>query len=89
VKICKVESPLVATSRIAGLEQRRLLVVNERGTSGKQVAVDPIGCKPGDWVIVCGSSAARTAAGSNDYPSDLTIVGIIDYWEEPQMRAAS
>jgi microcompartment protein CcmK/EutM len=29
-----------------------------------------------------GSSAARTAAGSNDYPSDFTIVGIIDYWED-------
>ncbi len=89
MKICQVQSSLVATSRIAGLEQRRLLVVNERGSSSKQVAVDPIGCKPGDWVIVCGSSAARTAAGSNDYPSDLTIVGIIDYWDEPEMKEAS
>jgi microcompartment protein CcmK/EutM len=33
-------------------------------------------------VIVVGSSAARSAAGSNDYPSDFTIVGIIDYWED-------
>jgi hypothetical protein len=30
-------------------------------------------------VIACGSSAAREAAGNKDYPSDLTIVGIIDY----------
>lgn len=89
MKICQVQSSLVATSRIAGLEQRRLLVVAERGSSSKQVAVDPVGCKPGDWVIVCGSSAARTAAGSNDYPSDLTIVGIIDYWDEPEQREAS
>jgi microcompartment protein CcmK/EutM len=29
-----------------------------------------------------GSSAAREAAGSKDFPSDLTIVGIIDHWSE-------
>ena len=82
MKICQVEKTLVATARIGQLGNRRLLVVKERGSSGKQVAVDPVGCKPGDWVIVVGSSAARTAAGSNDYPSDYTIVGIIDYWDE-------
>lgn len=82
MKICQVEKTLVATARIGQLGNRRLLVVKERGGSGKQVAVDPVGCKPGDWVIVVGSSAARTAAGSNDYPSDYTIVGIIDYWED-------
>ena len=87
MKICQVEGTLVATARIAGLQNRRLLIVKERGSSGKQVAVDPIGCKPGDWVIAVGSSAARDAAGSKDYPSDLTIVGIIDYWDEQSGRA--
>ena len=82
MKICQVEKTLVATARIGQLGNRRLLVVKERGSSGFQVAVDPVGCKPGDWVIVVGSSAARTAAGSNDYPSDFTIVGIIDYWDD-------
>ena len=82
MKICQVEKTLVATARIGQLGNRRLLVVKERGSSTKQVAVDPVGCKEGDWVIVVGSSAARTAAGSNDYPSDFTIVGIIDYWDD-------
>ncbi|MGA0955812.1 MAG: EutN/CcmL family microcompartment protein [Burkholderiaceae bacterium] len=45
------------------------------------VAVDAVGCVPGDWVICVGSSAARDAAGAKDFPSDLTIVGIIDRWE--------
>jgi microcompartment protein CcmK/EutM len=45
------------------------------------VAVDSVGCMPGDWVICVGSSAAREAAGSKEYPSDLTIVGIIDHWD--------
>jgi ethanolamine utilization protein EutN len=40
-------------------------------------------------VICVGSSAAREAAGSKSYPSDLTIVGIIDHWEpEPPKPAA-
>ena len=82
MKIFRVEGTLVATARIGGLESHRLLVVQERGSGGKQVAVDPVGCKPGDWVIAVGSSAARDAAGSKEYPSDLTIVGIIDYWDE-------
>ena len=89
MKICQVESTLVATARIPGLQNRRLLVVKERGASGKQVAVDPVGCKPGDWVIVVGSSAARDAAGTKDFPSDFTIVGIIDYWNDPSAPARS
>jgi carboxysome peptide A len=80
VKICQVEKPLVSTNRIPGLEHRHLQVVRDGKT--KLVAVDAVGCKSGDWVICVGSSAAREAAGSKEYPSDLTIVGIIDYWDE-------
>jgi len=85
MKIFRVEGTLVATARISTLDLHRLLVVQDR-SGGKQVAVDPVGCKPGDWVIACGSSAAREAAGHKDYPSDLTIVGIIDYWEEEKVE---
>jgi len=85
MKIFQVEGTLVATARIQGLELHRLLVVKDKKGS-KQVAVDPVGCKNGDWVIACGSSAAREAAGHKDYPSDLTIVGIIDYWEEEKVE---
>ncbi len=88
MKIFCVEGTLVATARISNLQLHRLLVVVDR-KGGKQVAVDPVGCKPGDWVIACGSSAAREAAGHKDYPSDLTIVGIIDYWDEEVPGEAS
>ena len=77
--ICKVVKPLVSTNRIPGFEHKHLQVVLD-GSSNK-VAVDAVGCKPGDWVICVGSSAAREAAGSKSYPSDLTIVGIIDHWD--------
>ncbi len=78
MKICQVERPLVSTNRIATMEHKHLLVV--RDGSSRVVAVDSVGCIPGDWVICVGSSAAREAAGSKEYPSDLTIVGIIDHW---------
>jgi ethanolamine utilization protein EutN len=78
MKICQVERPLVATNRIAAMAHRHLQVVRDGSVAA--VAVDAVGCKPGDWVICVGSSAAREAAGSKEYPSDLTIVGIIDHW---------
>ncbi len=80
--ICQVEKTLVSTNRIKGLGHRPLLVVREKIGGPRKVAVDAVGCRPGDWVICAGSSAARESAGSKDYPSDLTIVGIIDYWSE-------
>jgi ethanolamine utilization protein EutN len=81
MKICKVIRPLVSTNRIPGLEHKHLQVVLDG--SVQMVAVDAVGAKPDDWVICVGSSAAREAAGSKEYPSDLTIVGIIDHWEPP------
>ena len=84
MKICQVERPLVATNRIASLEHRHMQVV--RDGSAMLVAVDAVGCIPGDWVICVGSSAAREAAGSKEYPSDLTIVGIIDHWPPEEAR---
>ena len=78
MKICQVERPLVSTNRIAMMEHKHLQVVIDG--SSRLVAVDAVGAKPGDWVICVGSSAAREAAGSKGYPSDLTIVGIIDHW---------
>lgn len=80
MKICKVEKPLVSTNRIPGMEHKHLQVVLDGKT--QLVAVDAVGSKPGDWVICVGSSAAREAAGSKEYPSDFTIVGIIDHWDE-------
>jgi carboxysome peptide A len=79
MKICQIVKPLVSTNRIPEMEHKHLQVV--RDGSSLAVAVDPVGTRPGDWVLCVGSSAAREAAGSKGYPSDLTIVGIIDHWE--------
>ncbi|MBE9153832.1 carboxysome peptide A [Cyanobium sp. LEGE 06143] len=85
--ICKVLKPLVSTNRIPGFEHKLLQVVLDGST--KKVAVDAVGCIPGDWVICVGSSAAREAAGSKSYPSDLTIVGIIDHWDPDAPKPAA
>jgi ethanolamine utilization protein EutN len=82
MKIMQVEKTLVSTNRVREMGHRPLLVVKEKSGGTPSVAVDAVGCIPGDWVICVGSSAAREAAGSKDFPSDLTIVGIIDHWQE-------
>ena len=79
MKICKVVKPLVSTNRIETMKHKHLQVVLDG--SSTLVAVDSVGATPGDWVLCVGSSAARDAAGSKEYPSDLTIVGIIDNWD--------
>jgi len=81
MKIFKVDKTLVSTNRISSMDHKPLLVVREKEGGTPMVAVDPIGCKSGDWVLCVGSSAARDATGVKAYPSDLTIVGIIDKWE--------
>jgi carboxysome peptide A len=85
--ICRVVKPLVSTNRIPDFEHKHLQVVLDGST--QKVAVDAVGCVPGDWVICVGSSAAREAAGSKSYPSDLTIVGIIDHWDPEAAKAAA
>jgi ethanolamine utilization protein EutN len=85
--ICKVVKPLVSTNRIPDFEHKYLQVVLDGST--QKVAVDAVGAMPGDWVICVGSSAAREAAGSKSYPSDLTIVGIIDHWDPEEAKAAA
>ncbi|MCO6413893.1 MAG: carboxysome peptide B [Thiogranum sp.] len=78
--ILQVEASLVSTRRVEGLKQRSLRVL--RDAQGKRhVAVDPVGARRGNWVFTVSGSAARYAAGDFDVLTDLTIGGIIDFWE--------
>jgi ethanolamine utilization protein EutN len=79
MEILQVEAPLVCTRHINGLDQVSLRVL--RNTEGKrQVAVDTVGARRGDWVFTVSGSAARYAAGEFSILTDLTIGGIIDEW---------
>ena len=64
MRIMQVEKTLVSTNRIKEMGHRPLLVVIDKSGGTPAVAVDAVGCIPGDWVICVGSSAAREAADS-------------------------
>jgi ethanolamine utilization protein EutN len=85
VNIQRVVSDLVATSRTPTLLTKSLRVV-EDDSGDLQVAVDPVGCRPGDFVITISTSAARHATGDFSITTDLTIGGIIDNWSEERWR---
>ncbi len=86
MEIFQVEAPLVCTRRVDGLQQIGLRVL--RDINGKRsVAVDTIGARNGNWVFTVNGSAARYAAGNYDILTDLTIGGIIDYWDDESETA--
>ena len=82
MEILQVEAPLVCTQRVSGLQHVALKVLRNVKTGTRQVAVDPVGCREGNWVFTSLGSAARYATGEYSVTTDLTICGIIDYWEE-------
>ena len=79
--IQQVEDALVCTSRVDGLEHWRLRIVRDH-EGARTVAVDPVGCREGDWVLTVSGSAARYALPDPSTQTDLTICGIIDSWED-------
>jgi ethanolamine utilization protein EutN len=83
MQIHRVVRDLVTTKRTFWLAAKSLRVV-EDNKGNLEVALDPIGCKPGDFVITIGVSAARIAAGNPMITTDLTIGGIIDHWSEEE-----
>ncbi len=79
--IYEVEGALVCTRRIDGLKHVSLRVL--RDAKGKrQVATDPVGARAGNQVFTVSGSAARYAQGDFGVLTDLTIGGIIDFWNE-------
>lgn len=80
MEIMQVEQPLVCTRRVEGLRNISLRVLRDQ--NGKQVvAVDPVGVREGNWIFTSSGSAARHAAMDFRILTDLTIAGIIDFWE--------
>jgi len=90
VNIFQVAGTLYCTDRHPGIEQLPLRIL--RDPKGKiQVATDVIATREGDWVFAVGGSAARQALGKERVHiiTDLTICGIIDFWEETESNVSS
>jgi ethanolamine utilization protein EutN len=86
MEIHRVVRDLVTTKRNFWLAAKSLRVVEDY-QGNLSVALDPIGCKPGDFVITITISAARIAAGNPMITTDQTIGGIIDHWSEEEWRS--
>jgi carboxysome peptide B len=86
--IFQVVDTLVCTLRVSGLDHCSLRVL--RDAKGKlQVATDPVGVRPGNWVFTVNGSAGRYAMGDPKVLTDLTIGGIIDDWESEAIATAA
>jgi carboxysome peptide B len=86
MQIHRIVRDLVTTKRNFWLAAKPLRVVEDH-RGNLEVALDPIGAKPGDFVVTIGLSAARMAAGNPKITTDLTIGGIIDHWDEERWRS--
>ena len=63
-----------------GLKKISLRVLTDN--KGKiNIACDPVGVPPGKYVFTASGSAARYASGDFNIHTDLTIAGIIDFWD--------
>ncbi|MCX7673706.1 MAG: carboxysome peptide B [Thiobacillaceae bacterium] len=81
MEIMQVIDELVCTRRVAGLGVESLRVLKDQ-KGALSVATDPVGVPPGKWVFTVSGSAARYAMRDPKITTDLTICGIIDYWDE-------
>ncbi|MFM7548957.1 MAG: carboxysome peptide B [Cyanobacteriota bacterium] len=80
MEIMQVTGSLVCSQRVGGLDHMNLRIL--RTSKGKlNIAVDPVGASPGNWVFTASGSAARFACPDPTVLTDLTIAGIIDFWE--------
>ena len=86
MQVQRVVRDLVTTKRNFWLASKPLRVLEDH-RGNLEVALDPVGARPGDFVFTIGFSAARAAAGNPKITTDLTIGGIIDQWDEERWRS--
>ena len=82
--LAHVLGTVVASRKDAALEGHRLLVIQpmgaDRAPAGKPiVAVDSVGCGPGEDVFYVKSREAALPFLPNEPPVDAAIVGIVDH----------
>jgi len=88
VDIMRVVDELVVTRRVPGLFTASLRVLAD-SKGNLNVAVDPVGAHPGNWVFTISGSAARYALDNRATLTDLTIGGIIDHWDDDEGNKAA
>ncbi len=82
--IGKVKGSVVSTNKSETLHGLKLLIIvpidldtmEEKGAP--VVAIDAVGAGEGEVVMLCSGSSSRQTSFTNNKPSDLAIVAIID-----------
>ena len=86
MRIALVVGSTVSTVKDESLRGRKLLIVRDADTAGKEkgepyIAVDTVSAGTGDLVMVTNGSSARYTGQTTDVPIDAVIVGVIDSLE--------
>lgn len=84
MQIARVKGNVVSTNKTEKLYGLKLLIVvpidlasfEEKGQP--IVAIDTVGAGEGEVVMLCSGSSSRQTAITENKPSDMAIVGIID-----------
>jgi len=84
MQIARVKGSVVSTNKTEKLLGLKLLIVNpidlasfeEKGTP--IVAIDTVGAGAGEVVMLCSGSSSRQTPLTENKPSDMAIVAIID-----------
>ena len=84
MQIARVKGNVVSTNKTEKLYGLKLLIVvpidlasfEEKGQP--VVAIDTVGAGEGEVVMLCGGSSSRQTVMTENKPSDMAIVGIID-----------
>jgi microcompartment protein CcmK/EutM len=84
MQIARVKGNVVSTNKTEKLDGLKLLIVvpidlatfEEKGQP--VVAIDTVGAGEGEVVMLCSGSSSRQTAITENKPSDMAIVGIID-----------
>ncbi len=84
MQIARVKGNVVSTNKTEKLHGLKLLIVVpiDLGTFEEKgqpvVAIDTVGAGEGEVVMLCSGSSSRQTAVTENKPSDMAIVGIID-----------
>ena len=86
MRIALVVGSTVSTVKDESIRGRKLLIVRDADTTGKEkgepyIAVDTVSAGSGDLVMVTNGSSARYTGQTADVPIDAVIVGVIDSLE--------
>lgn len=87
MQIARVIGSVVSTNKTEKLHGLKLMIVAPIDLSSFEekgqpiVAIDTVGAGAGEVVMLCGGSSSRQTALTENKPSDMAIVAIIDSME--------